>query len=157
MGRVPRLLWTCALIGVAGTAGASTCDRLGAADWLIGEWLARNGQTVVRESWHRASPETFEGTGETRSTADDTVVDSEVLRLVQMADAVFYVAKVAHNPLPVAFRLTECTATRLVFENPGHDFPRRLEYALSGDGRLSVVVSDGGSRGFTLHFLRQGT
>jgi hypothetical protein len=78
----------------------------------------------------------------------------EELRLVEMDGGVFYVAKVSHNELPVAFRLVECGADRLVFANPAHDFPRRLEYDRQADGRLSVRVSDGASQGFTLVFVR---
>ena len=60
----------------------------------------------------------------------------------------------AHNDYPVAFRLTACEADRLVFENPGHDFPRRLEYRRVDGDRLEVHVSDGEERGFKLDFRR---
>jgi hypothetical protein len=74
-----------------------------------------------------------------------------------MAGEVFYIAKVAHNPLPIAFKLSECGEGLAVFTNPAHDFPRRLEYRLAGDA-LSVQVSDGteGGKGFTLNFKRDG-
>jgi len=45
-------------------------------------------------------------------------------------------------------------AGRLVFENPTHDFPRRLEYTMQPDGGLEVSVSDGAERGFKLQFRR---
>ena len=71
-----------------------------------------------------------------------------------MGDGVFYIAKVGHNDLPVAFRLSECEAGRFAFVNAGHDFPRRLDYVRQGNDRLSVRVSDGGDKGFTLDFAR---
>jgi hypothetical protein len=60
---------------------------------------------------------------------------------------------VTHNELPVAFRLTSCADGAFVFANATHDFPRRLEYRQGGDG-LSVRVSDGADKGFTLEFRR---
>ena len=80
-------------------------------------------------------------------------VSQESLRLVEMSGEVFYVAKVGHNDLPIAFKLTSGSDDRAVFENPQHDFPKRLEYRLT-EGRLVVTVSDGGTRGFTLDFTR---
>lgn len=71
-----------------------------------------------------------------------------------MSGGVFYVSKVSHNELPVAFRLTTCTDGRFVFDNPQHDFPRRLDYRRVGADRLTVHVSDGGEKGFTLEFER---
>lgn len=146
----------CALALAAAAAGAATCDRLDAASWLLGEWVAPDAGRTVTESWRAASPDTFEGAGETCSRADGRIIESEALRLVRMADAVFYVAKVAHNPYPVSFRLVDCPAGRLVFENPLHDFPRKLAYALLDDGTMTVAVSDGAGKGFTLRFRRQG-
>ncbi|MGB5102119.1 MAG: DUF6265 family protein [Steroidobacteraceae bacterium] len=156
MVRITLLLCASATSGMAGVAGATTCDRLEPASWLLGEWLAIDAGRTITESWRTVSPDTYEGYGETRSIADGKAIDAEVLRLVRMADAVFYVAKVAHNPYPVSFRLVDCPPQRLVFENPSHDFPRRLEYALADDGTLTVAVSDGADEGFTLRFERVG-
>lgn len=156
MVRITLLLCACAMSVVADVAAAGTCARLDAAAWLLGEWQAADADRTITESWRTVSPDTYEGSGETRSLADGRAIDSEVLRLVRMADAVFYVAKVAHNPYPVSFRLVDCPPHRLVFENPSHDFPRRLEYTLADDGTLTVAVSDGADKGFTLRFRRQG-
>jgi hypothetical protein len=150
----PRLLAACAALLACASAEAGACSSLEAARWLLGSWLADSGQRVVTETWIEASATTFEGAGITRARTDGKVVDGEALRLVAMADAVFYVAKVAHNDYPVAFRLTTCDAERLVFENPGHDFPRRLEYRRIDADRMEVFVSDGAERGFRLDFRR---
>ena len=143
------------LLGAAATAAAG-CDSLEPARWLIGEWTAESGNRLVHESWHAVSPATFEGRGLTTAAAGGAVLDGETLRLVAMSDAVFYVAKVAHNAYPVAFRLTVCEPGRLVFENPTHDFPRRLEYLRQADGGMTVHVSDGAENGFRLQFRAGG-
>jgi len=143
------------LFASAAPAGATECQSLAAARWMLGDWATGNETSVFHESWIELGPRTFEGTGSERSLADGKSLGSEALRLVEMAGGVYYLAKVGHNPLPVAFALTECAADRLVFENPAHDFPRRLEYRQSAEGGMIVTVSDGANPGFTLNFERE--
>lgn len=149
-----RVLAGGALLIAAVSAQAAPCSNLDPARWLLGQWAAESGDKRVLETWREVSATTFEGSGVTTTRTDAAVVDGEDLRLVAMLDAVFYVAKVAHNPYPVAFRMTVCEAGRLVFENPTHDFPRRLVYTMQPDGELEVTVSDGAERGFKLQFRR---
>ena len=135
---------------------AERCSSLRMADWLVGAWIAEHDERTHVESWTRVSDKTFEGTGTTTKGQPPVMIDSETLRLVEMDAGVFYVAKVRHNPLPIAFELIECSAQRLVFANPAHDFPRRLDYSFdASSGALTVHVSDGGAKGFTLNFKRQ--
>jgi len=135
-------------------AFAQACGSLNDLRWLLGDWTAEGDRTTFHESWTESTPQTFEGSGIERSKPDGAEKGGEALRLVEMAGGVFYVSKVTHNALPVAFRLTGCDSGSYVFENPAHDFPRRLEYRRDGDDRLVVRVSDGGEKGFTLDFSR---
>lgn len=144
------LLWT-----MPWPALAAGCASLAELRWLLGDWAADGDKTGFHESWTELGPQTFEGSGIERAKTDGAVKGSESLRLLEMAGQVFYVSKVAHNDLPVAFRLTRCEQDRFVFENPAHDFPRMLEYRREGSDRLVVRVSDGGEKGFTLDFRRQ--
>jgi hypothetical protein len=136
-------------------AAAAGCASLAELRWLLGEWTAVGSKANFHESWAELGPHTFEGSGIERAKTDGAVKGSEVLRLVEMAGDIFYVSKVPHNDLPVAFRLTGCKEGRFVFENPAHDFPRRLEYRRAGHDRLAVHVTDGGEKGFTLDFRRE--
>jgi hypothetical protein len=154
MGFPARFLLAAGLAIHAGAAVAADCASLASMDWLLGEWLADGGKSTWRESWVPAGPATWEGVGVETSKADPAKSSAEDLRLVEMGGAVFYVAKVGHNELPVAFRLVECGDGSLTFTNPAHDFPRRLDYARQPDGGLQVRVSDGGAKGFTLEFAR---
>lgn len=124
---------------------ADACTSLRSAAWLLGHWTGEHG---VTESWKQAGDRTYEGHGFDGKS-------SESLRLVEMSGEVFYIAKVAHNELPVAFKLAICGDDLLVFENPDHDFPRRIEYRRDGDA-LIVRVSDGAERGFDLKFFKHG-
>jgi hypothetical protein len=152
-----KLRPACILVIVAwsGAASATECGSLGSMQWLLGEWLADGDRTAWREIWTAISPETWEGRGIEASKSDPGKRSTEELRLVEMGGSVFYLAKVARNELPIPFRLVECGAGRLVFANPAHDFPRRLEYERQADGRLRVRISDGADKGFTLDFARE--
>lgn len=144
------------LLVAGGTAAAEApdCTSLAAADWLLGDWAAPSPGGEVVESWAAVSESTWEGRGMSRKAGSDALRTFETLRLVEMSSRVFYVAKVEENELPVAFRLVDCSAGRLVFENPAHDFPQRIAYRLDGEGRLEVTVSDLAGKGFTLNFSR---
>jgi hypothetical protein len=122
--------------------------------WLLGDWHAEAGEKTWRESWGALDAKTWQGRGIESSKSDPARQSVEDLRLVEMGGGVFYVAKVAHNDLPVAFRLVECGEGHLVFSNPSHDFPKRLEYLREPGGRLRVSVGDGAGQGFTLDFAR---
>ena len=135
-------------------AAADECRSLDSLEWLLGEWVAEGSKSTFRESWTAVGPQTWEGRGVETSKAEPAKTSGEVLRLVEMADGVFYLSKVSHNELPVAFRLSECADGRFVFINAAHDFPKRLDYVREGTDRLKVRVSDGAEKGFTLDFAR---
>lgn len=152
--KMARPLACAALAALVPTAAfAATCDSLASLEWLVGEWRAEGRKSTFHETWARVSPSSFEGAGIERAAPDGKARGSESLRLAAMAGGVYYVSKVSHNPLPVAFRLTECADGRFVFENPEHDFPRRLEYLRRDAGGLTVTVGEG-EGAFTLEFAR---
>lgn len=133
---------------------AAACDSLDDLRWLLGDWVGDGGQASFHESWRELDSDDFVGTGIERSKVDGAIKGGESLRLVRMGDGVFYISKVSHNDLPIAFRLTACSDGTYVFENAAHDFPKRLEYRRYGNAGLAVRVSDGGDQGFTLEFGR---
>jgi hypothetical protein len=133
-------------------ADVTACDSLDTARWILGKWVADHGENRIIEEWRSLGSETFEGAGRTMSRKTGAMVSSESLRLVAMSSSVYYIAKVSDNAYPVAFALTTCPAGRLVFENPGHDFPKRIVYSIQPDDSISVEVSDGRDQGFTLRF-----
>jgi uncharacterized protein (TIGR02246 family) len=157
MKRIARSLSVLFLAGFAAFAHASECSSLASMRWLLGDWLADGDKSTWRETWTEIDPDTWEGRGIEIAKAEPGKESAEELRLVEMGGSVFYLAKVTHNELPIPFRLVECGDDRLVFANPAHDFPRRLDYQRLRNGRLQVRVSDGADKGFTLDFGRQPT
>lgn len=132
---------------ISTNVNANTCSSLTQLNWLIGEWQTEKSASFVNEIWQKVSDDTFEGQGKTNSS-------SESLRLVKMADEVFYLAKVSHNPLPVAFKLSHCKNKQFVFENMQHDFPNKIEYRQINSNVLQVIVSGKAEKSFTIQLYR---
>jgi hypothetical protein len=140
-------LWT--------SASAVETNSLTGFDWLLGEWIADGNGKTTKEIWKKVSANTFEGsallidkiTGEEKTT--------ETLRLVCMSGEKYYIAKVGHNELPIAFKLVTEDGRTSVFENKSHDFPKRIEYRLVNGDSLNVTVG-GGEKNFTIMFKKLG-
>jgi hypothetical protein len=125
--------------------------RLQSLAWLLGSWEReglREGSSGV-ETWQVVG-DAFVGSGKRLKGA--TVAFEEKLRLEANGADVFYVADVAENPQPVRFRMVEQAGTSAVFENPAHDFPKRIAYRLEGDEL--VVATSGDGREVTFRFKR---
>jgi hypothetical protein len=67
------------------------------------------------------------------------MVAFEYLRVVERDGGLVYVAQ-PNGGTATEFVLTALDGTRAVFDNPRHDFPQRIVYALSEDGRLTASV-----------------
>lgn len=80
--------------------------------------------------------------GMSRTVRGDTLVEYEVLRLEDHGDSLFYVA----NPVRQAqaqFLATSSTDSSVVFENPTHDFPKKISYYRVGaDSVVARVEGD---------------
>ena len=112
-------------------------------DWLTGEWIRTNakpGRSGI-EIWKRTSDNEMAGRGINLKGIDTTFV--EKLRIIVKDNAIYYVADVPQNKEPVLFKLTTQSETKLVFENPQHDFPKVITYEVL-DKKLKAVISGDG-------------
>jgi hypothetical protein len=121
---------------------------------MLGEWVSDNASSVTVENWKKVSEHSFEGFGKTTNIDSNKVENYESLRLVEMSGQIYYLAKVGHNKLPVAFALKTCSDSIAVFENPDHDFPKKIHYKLQPDNKMAVTVSSGDS-GFRIEFSKK--
>ncbi|MGB1262546.1 MAG: DUF6265 family protein [Cognaticolwellia sp.] len=140
------LLLTISLLAST-SASANNCNSLNDLTWLLGKWQTQHQQPSTTEHWAKLSDKTFEGYGKTAS-------HYESLRLVEMSGAVFYLAKVSHNPSPVAFKLTHCSNGHFSFENTQHDFPNKIDYHQTGDDAIQVTVSGQSGKSFAISLHR---
>jgi hypothetical protein len=74
------------------------------------------------------------------------MVGFEYLRIVERDGGLVYVAQPGGGQ-PTEFVLTELGPQRAVFDNPRHDYPKRIVYQLSAEGQLVATTG----------FLRGGT
>jgi hypothetical protein len=111
-------------------AQSSDLEALDRLAWMGGCWGSRDGATSADECWLDRRGDTMVGFHV--DVFDDGRVFYEFLRIVADADGVAYLA----SPMgaePTAFRMVEIANSRVVFENPDHDWPQRLTYWLEGD------------------------
>ena len=117
--------------------------------WLSGCWaFTRNGRHVV-EQW--MAPEGGTLIGVARTVANGKTVEYEFLLIRSGANGLEYVAKPSGQP-EGTFTATRVTATEVVFENPAHDFPKRIRYEQNGDRLIATIDGDG--KGATWEYRR---
>jgi len=94
--------------------------------------------------------------GTSRTVARGRMAAFEYLRIVERDGGLIYVAQPG-GASTTEFVATELSTTRVVFDNPRHDYPKRIAYELSAAGDLSATIGflKGGSpRRF--EFQREG-
>jgi hypothetical protein len=113
--------------------------------WMSGCWqrTARNGQTVD-EQWMTPRGESM--LGMSRTVRGDSLIEYEQLRIgVRAGHAVYFAAP--SGQAPAEFTAASVSDTIVVFENPQHDFPRRIIYRKRGAD--SVIARIEGTTGGT--------
>jgi hypothetical protein len=118
--------------------------------WISGDWQTPSGQKAqIEEHW--TAPAGASMMGLSRTVAQGKTVEFEYLRIEQRADGIYYVAHPKARCPGTDFKLTSLTGKEAVFENPEHDFPKRIIYRKSADGSLIASI-DGGTGTKTLVF-----
>ena len=122
--------------------------------WISGNWqTAPGGRRQIEEHWTQAAGGSMMGMS--RTVAGDKTVEFEYLRIEQRADGIYYVAHPKARCPGTDFKLTRASATEAVFENPQHDFPKRIIYRKTGDDGLTATVDAGeGSKAMSFVFQR---
>jgi len=133
---------------------AQNCANLETINWVLGIWQQESENSITPESWIKLSSNTFDGSTITRSKSDEKITFTENLRIVEMSGEVFYIAKVSHNELPIAFKLTSCSDRTAVFENTNHDFPKKIAYKLSIDEKILSITVGSEEREFTIVYKK---
>jgi hypothetical protein len=127
---------------VACTAGAPAAESPAATDfgWLSGHWCTGSGGELIEEHWLPAQGDLMLGLS--RTVKAGKTVSFEFLRIHHDKDGTHYLAQPQGQP-PTAFRLTAAGAAWARFENPAHDFPRRVEYRRTAEGLHAEIGGPG--------------
>lgn len=137
-------------------AEIKTCSSLSELEVFLGHWEEREENQVIKETWQKVSSSTFEGSGSNEEVSGN-MLSSETLRLTEMSGEIFYFAKVRENEFPIAFKLTRCDQNSFEFNNPNHDFPKKIKYVFNGSGALTVEVGGDPEEHFTINFVKRGS
>jgi hypothetical protein len=119
--------------------------------WLTGLWIIDSGGSRVEEHWTSAVGGLMLGVS--RTIKNDRVVAFEFLRIERRGDFLVYIAQPQGNP-PTEFKLSSATADQLVFENPQHDFPKKILYRRNKDGSVTAEVSGDGEKKISFPYKR---
>jgi Domain of unknown function (DUF6265) len=118
-------------------------NLLSELNWLSGNWLFSEGKTSFYENWKIIDDSTFVGQGFVLSGAD--TIGIENLSLKQRNNEITYTAAIHKDKTTNStdFTFTKKENASYLFENPAHDFPKRIIYKQNGSTKMSVVIDAG--------------
>jgi len=128
-------------------------------EWLLGEWQYTQRALMFTEQWkYSADSMSFMGKGITYK--NEKIVSQEEMLIKMIDGALHYIVTVKnHNEnQAIPFRLTTATKNSVIFENPDHDFPQKIEYTMINKDSINAVVSATSNekvRKLEFHFSRK--
>ena len=121
-------------------AGAAQEHEISDAGWLSGCWVASSGKRVTEETW--MAPAGGMMLGMSRSVRDGVATGYEFLVLRVIEGRLVYSAHPSGQE-PTDFRATSVSSALLRFDNPSHDFPKRIDYVrVSRDSLVARVFAE---------------
>lgn len=108
--------------------------------WLTGCWAAVGPSVIVEEYW--TPPRAGTLLGMSRTMRGEKTVGFELLVIRESESNLVYEADPS-GQAATSFDATELGDGRVTFENPRHDFPRRITYSLRGPDSLLARIDDG--------------
>ena len=114
--------------------------------WMSGSWSGESRGIQMEEHWTAPKGNTMVGIH--RDVGKGRTLLFEFLRIEQQGDQIVYLSMPNGRSPATAFPLKEISGTRVVFENPAHDFPQRIIYWKDGnDLRARIEGTQNGKAG----------
>ncbi|HMW25112.1 MAG TPA: DUF6265 family protein [Ferruginibacter sp.] len=120
---------------------------------LEGTWKMTTKRGAVCEEWKKVNEKHLQSRGYFLR-GNDTITTERVSLTLNTDGSIYYTSTVEdqNNKQPIAFKLTSAESTRFSFENPAHDFPKRIVYHLLSADSLHAFVDDGTETGKRQNF-----
>ena len=135
-----RVLGVGILLVLTGCAAAADAPDSRAFTWLSGHWCSQSGNQLIEEYWLPPNAGLALGVGRTLEAGK--TVTFEFMRIETRDGVTNYLAM--HDGKPaVAFRLTASGPDWARFENPQHDFPKRVDYRRTSAGLHAEIAGPG--------------
>jgi hypothetical protein len=99
--------------------------------WMAGSWSGETRGIQMEEHW--TAPKSNSMIGVHRDVGKGRTLGFEFLRIEQQGDQIVYLSMPNGRSPATPFSLKEASGTRVVFENPSHDFPQRIIYWKDGN------------------------
>lgn len=134
------------------TPSPSTLHTISELGWMSGHWqTAPGGRAQIEEHW--TQPAGASMLGMSRTVIGIRTLEFEYLRLEQRADGIYYVAHPKARCPGTEFKLTSVTTNGAVFENPAHDFPKRIIYRKTAAGLVANIDAGEGTKGQSFSYV----
>lgn len=120
---------------------------------LEGKWEDVNRDNAFFEEWTLSGDNHLKGKGYVMSQLDTVFI--EVLEIVAVNDDLIYRVGLSskQNDELVEFKMTRNLPNEIVFENPEHDFPKKISYEIQDDSNIFVHLNGHEAGKFTeIHF-----
>lgn len=105
--------------------------------FLAGSWFVEKGGERIEEQWTTPAGGMMLATG--RTLRGGKTVFFEYLRIESTPSGIVYIAQ-PRGKNTTEFKLTEVAEGKVVFENPMHDFPKRISYTRRSEGTIDVRI-----------------
>jgi hypothetical protein len=109
--------------------------------WLRGCWEMASPERTIEERWMPPRGSSMVGVG--RTVRGRELVEYELVVIREQGDELAYEAHPSGQP-SATFVSVAVSDTAVVFQNKGHDFPKRVGYERSGEEQLLAWI-DGGA------------
>ncbi|MFN0108401.1 MAG: DUF6265 family protein [Blastocatellia bacterium] len=122
--------------------------------WLAGCWQDERGGRFREENWTKPKGSSMLGVG--RTVKDGKTTEFEFMRIHEDKGEIFFTAKPS-GQAETTFKLISNADGKAIFENPQHDFPKRVIYGKQPDGSLLARIEgemQGKLRGIDFPFKR---
>jgi hypothetical protein len=124
------------LLALMVAAGAARGEGLQDLSWMAGSWMERKAGVDTEEHW--LPPKGGLMMAMNRTVSDGKPTAFELLRIVMRDGKPAYLSMPNGRPA-VEFSSVEQAPTRIVFEDAGRDFPRRISYWRDGDALMARI------------------
>lgn len=118
--------------------------------FMTGHWRTTS-PVLVEEHWTSAEGDVMVGLGRTVPASGRTKF--EFLRITRDGGKLTYIA-MPSGKQETPFPMKEITETRVVFENPDHDYPRRITYWRDGEQLCARIEGKDGANAEQWCFAR---
>ncbi len=111
---------------------------------LEGTWIMKSKKgSIMGESWVKVNDDHLQNKG-FYLKGNDTIV-TERVALRKTKNEISYISTVEdqNNKQPIAFKLTSSENNVFVFENPAHDFPKRIVYEIISADSIHAWIDAG--------------